>query len=73
MTEKTYIDRLRGALAERRISQQQAANHLGISQPAFSSRMTKRTPLSVDELLSLSDLLDVAPSSLLAAEDRVSA
>ena len=65
MTNSTYLDRLRGAMAERRISQREAAERLGISQPSLSDRMNRRTPMSVDELLTLADMLGVAPADLL--------
>ena len=52
-------------MAERRISQREAAERLGISQPSLSDRMNRRTPMSVDELLTLADMLGVAPADLL--------
>ena len=59
------LDNIRAELTRRRVTQQAAADALGISQPAFSARMSGRTPLDVNELLIIANLLDTAPARLL--------
>jgi transcriptional regulator with XRE-family HTH domain len=65
MTKAPYLDKLRGAMAERRVSQREAAEQLGISQASLSSRLNGITPLRVDELILLASMLGVDASGLL--------
>ena len=54
-------------IARRRLSQRVVAEHLGVSQPSFSARMSGKTPLDVNELFAIADLLDVPIENLLRA------
>ena len=56
---------IRAEIARRRLSQRLVAEHLGISQPAFSARMSGKTALDVDDLLAIADLLGVPAADLL--------
>lgn len=51
-------------MARNRITQAQAAEHLGLTQPAISRRMTGAVPFDVAELDKLADLLGVTVASL---------
>ena len=56
---------IRAEIARRNLSQRIVAEHLGVSQPSFSARMSGKTPLDVNELFAIADLLDVPASQLL--------
>lgn len=57
--------RIRGLLAERKLSQLVAARHLGISQAAMSRRISGETPFDVVELGRLAALLEVSAARFL--------
>lgn len=52
---------VRAWLARRRITAARAASRLGWTQPYLSRRLTGSVPFDVADLISLADLLDVAP------------
>ena len=56
---------IRAEIARRNLSQRVIAEHLGVSQPSFSARMSGKTPIDVNELFAIADLLDVDPAALL--------
>ena len=58
-------DNIRAEMARKRVTQQAAADALRMSQPAFSARMSGKTPLDVNELFAIADLLAVDPAALL--------
>lgn len=58
-------DNIRAEMARKRVTQQTVAEHLGVSQPAVAARMSGKTPLDVNELFAIADLLDVPASQLL--------
>lgn len=64
---ETVGSRVRGLLAERKISQQTVANALGISKAAVSRRIAGEIPFNVAELGRLASLLDVPASRFLEA------
>jgi transcriptional regulator with XRE-family HTH domain len=56
---------VRAEMARRRISQQQLANHLGVSQGAISKRLAGTVPFDVNEVGAIAELLGVHISDLL--------
>lgn len=56
---------VRRAMRRRGYSGVQMAKALGMPQSSWSRRETGRTPLTVDELLDIADVLDEDPGSLL--------
>lgn len=56
--------RVRGLMAEKRVTQEQAAAALGLSQVAVSRRLSGSVPFDVNELKAVADLLDEPLSSL---------
>ena len=59
--------RVRGLLAERKLSQSAMAEHLGISKAAMSRRIAGEIPFNVAELGSLAALLGVPTSRFIEA------
>lgn len=64
MNQPTIQDRVRSALALRRVDLTGVATHLGISKSAMSRRLTGDVDFSAIELQSVAELLDVPVSSL---------
>ena len=56
---------VRAEAARRGYAHREIAKHLGISGASFSARMTGKTPLGVDELLAIADLLNIDAATLL--------
>jgi transcriptional regulator with XRE-family HTH domain len=64
MSQPTIADRVRGALATRRLTQEQAGDAVGLSQKAMSRRLTGEVEFSVTELQKLAELAGVPVSTL---------
>lgn len=47
------------------VTQTALAERLGLTQPAVSARLSGRTPITVDELRVIADVLGVEPADLL--------
>jgi hypothetical protein len=62
--ETTQNDRIRAALALRRLSARRAARLLGLSPLTMYRRLTGRLPWRTCELLALVTLLDIAPADI---------
>ena len=62
--------RLRGLLAEHRISGSALARELGMTQSAMSRRLTGETPLSLDEITAIADVLGITEEVLLGMHNR---
>jgi transcriptional regulator with XRE-family HTH domain len=62
---------IRAEIARQRVSQRALADALGMSPAALSNRLTGMTPIDVNELGAIADVLRVTAASLLA--DAVSA
>lgn len=58
------MDNIRAEMARRRVSQRHMAEQLGISQAAFSYRMSGKTPLDINELDTIAKTLGVPVESL---------
>ena len=58
-TSEAIGRRVRGLLAERLMSQKAAAQSIGMTQQALSSRVRGRTAWSIDELVALGHVLGV--------------
>lgn len=56
-------------MTRRGVSQQEVADALGVSRQAVSARLTGRTQWTVDDLVAVASLLQVAPSALLTSPD----
>lgn len=56
--------RVRGLMAERKITQERVADHLGLKQPAIARRLSGEVPFDVNELSQVAGLLDVQVSTL---------
>lgn len=56
---------IRAEIARQRVSQRMLAEGLGMSPAALSNRLTGMTPIDVNELDAIADLLGVTPGSLL--------
>ena len=72
MTTDTHLNRsaivadnIRAEMARRNRPQRLLAEHLGMSQAAFSARMQGRTPIDINELFAIADLLDLPAAQLL--------
>lgn len=64
MSQPTIPDRVRGALAVRRLTQEQAGAEIGLTQKALSRRLTGEVEFSVTELQKLAELTGVPVASL---------
>lgn len=64
MDEPTIPDRVRSALALRRVDVGAASVHLGLSKSAMSRRMTGEVDFSATELQKIAELAAVPVSSL---------
>lgn len=60
--------RLRGLLAEQRISASAVAREIGISQASMSRRTTGLAPLTLDELSQIAAVLGIPEQRLLTGE-----
>ena len=56
---------IRAEIARQRVSQRTLADRLGMSPAALSNRLTGMTPIDVNELSAIADVLGVDPASLL--------
>lgn len=63
------VDNIRGEMARRRRKQTELAAVLGISQSGASNRMSGKVPLTVNELYSIAEWLDVDVTVLLARRE----
>lgn len=63
MSPTTTGDRVRSALALRRLTQEQAGEQIGLTQKAMSRRLTGEVQFSAAELEQLAQLLDVPVAS----------
>lgn len=61
----TVIENIRAQMARKRLSQKDIADHLGVTQPAVSARLSGKTPIDVEELSKIADLLDLSAAELL--------
>lgn len=61
--------RVRGLMAEKRITQDQVAQALGVTQPAIARRLNGSVPFDVNELALVAELLGVADSALIGRRD----
>lgn len=62
---------IRGLMAKRRVTQEQLAAHMGVSQAAIARRLSGRVPFDVDDLDSIAKYFGVPVTSLYpAAEAR---
>jgi transcriptional regulator with XRE-family HTH domain len=61
----TVGDNVRAELARRRLSQQELAAHLGISQSQLSKRLNDRIDFGVTELGAVAAFLDIPIGALL--------
>lgn len=59
--------RVRGLMAEKRVTQEQVGASLGLSQVAISRRLSGRVPFDVNELKAVSVLLGEPMSALTEA------
>lgn len=66
-------DRVRSALTQAGMKQEEAAAELGISQPQLSKRLAGRIEFRADELTTLARLCRVPVASLLADATEVAA
>jgi transcriptional regulator with XRE-family HTH domain len=64
MSQPTIADRVRGALATRRLNQEQAGEAIGLSQKAMSRRLTGEVEFSATELQRIAELAGVPIASL---------
>lgn len=67
MTNQRINDNIRAELARKRMTQQQVASVLELSQASVSDRLVGRTAWKVNELTRLAEALDVPVASLLDA------
>jgi len=58
-------NRIRGLMAERRITQQEVSTRLGISSNTFRNKLSGKTDFKIAELKTLADFLDVDVSIFL--------
>lgn len=65
--------RVRGLLAERRLTQADAAEALALSQQAFSRRATGRVPFQLDEIAVIARFLGVSEAALLGFAEPLGA
>lgn len=63
-------EEVRVQLVRKRISQNAAADHLGISKSSMSRRLNGEYDFTVGELYRLADLFGIDPAALLPATDR---
>jgi transcriptional regulator with XRE-family HTH domain len=71
--DSTVSDEVRAAMARRRVSQGELADHLEVSQAAISRRLSGEVAWSVPELISIALFLDVAAESLLSPASSTAA
>lgn len=57
-------DRIRGLMAERRISQSALAESIGLSRAAMGRRFTGQIALDLDDLAAIARVLEIPMSSL---------
>lgn len=62
----TIVSTVKAEMARRGLTQRAVAKALGISEPAVSERFNGKTRLTVDELVSIAGILDVAVSVLVS-------
>lgn len=53
------LNKLRGALAERRITQRDLAKQLGLSVKTINAKLNGRTPITVDEAYSIINIAKI--------------
>ena len=53
-------DKLRGALAEKKITQGEIAERLGCTRQSVGNKLTGKTPLTVKDVTIISDMLDIS-------------
>lgn len=58
---------IRAEMARRAVPQTLVAERLGLSQTAMSRRLRAKVEFTVSELVTIADVLDVDPASLLRA------
>ena len=56
------VDKVRGRLAELRLTQKDVANALGIAVPTASQKLNRVRPMDLDEAEKLADLLKIEDS-----------
>lgn len=61
--------KLRGVMAEKRVTQVSLAERVGMPQPVISGRLTGRTPWRVDELVKVAQALDVPLERVLPLDE----
>ena len=59
---------IRGLMAKKRVTQEQLAAHMGVSQAAIARRLSGRVPFDVDELSKIAEYFAVPVASLYPAE-----
>ena len=64
-------NRIRGLMAERRVSQLALADRLGISRAAMGRRLTGEIALDVDDLAAIARVLEVPVTRLVEHEQAV--
>lgn len=69
---ETVADRVRAAMAERKISGVALANLLGVRQPYLSRRLTGEVDFRVGELERIAETLNVPVTQFLPAPARAS-
>jgi hypothetical protein len=69
--DSTVSDEVRAAMARRRVSQGDLADHLEVSQAAVSRRLSGEVAWSVPELVAIALFLDVAVETLLSPSSAV--
>ena len=69
----TVATEVRAEMARQRVTQQQIADVLGISQPQVSMRLRAEIPFGVDELGMVADALGVPVTNFLATAAQASA